>query len=151
MPPYMMPTQMFFPPPPFQHGMQPPPYQPSFHHRHSPPTWYAPPSNFEPIYHPNAMGYSQPLRMNSSQIKTSKLHRNTNPSDINHQPYNTTRHLNNLNLGRNKDRGHTNTSRIPSSGPTILSHPSRLQTTDCLLENNQNTVHDVNDQSAWIF
>ncbi|CAC5360625.1 unnamed protein product [Mytilus coruscus] len=151
MPPYTMPTQMFFLSPPFQHGMQPPPYQPAFHQRHPPPTWYVPPSNFEPIYHPSTMGYFQSVPMNSFQIRTSKLH--TNSSGINHQPNNATLHLNNLNhLGRNNDRRKcTNTSKIPPLAPTIISQPSRLTPTEFSLENNQNTVQDVNDQSAWIF
>ncbi|VDI71069.1 Hypothetical predicted protein [Mytilus galloprovincialis] len=153
MPPYSMPTQMFFPPPPFQHGMQPPPYQPVFHHRHPSPTWHVPQTNFEPVYQQNTMGYTQPVPMNPSPFRTSKIQQNTNPSGTtnNHQLNNPNHHRNNFYSGRNNVRSqYTDTSRTHLES-TITPQPSRLTTTESPCGNNQNNVQNVKDQSAWIF
>ncbi|CAG2198635.1 TAF3 [Mytilus edulis] len=142
-----------FPPPPFQHGMQPPPYQPVFHHRHPSPTWHVPPTNFEPVYQQNTMGYTQPVPMNPSPFRTSKLQQNTNSSGTtnNHQLNNANHHRNNFYSGINNVRSqYTDTSRTQLES-TITPQPSRLTTTESPCGNNQNNVQNVKDQSAWIF
>ncbi|CAG2206308.1 unnamed protein product [Mytilus edulis] len=99
------------------------------------------------------MGYTQPVPMNPSPFRTSKLQQNTNSSGTtnNHQLNNANHHRNNFYSGINNVRSqYTDTSRTQLES-TITPQPSRLTTTESPCGNNQNNVQNVKDQSAWIF
>ncbi|CAC5408165.1 unnamed protein product [Mytilus coruscus] len=94
------------------------------------------------------MGYTQSVPMDPSQFRTSKLQQNTNSSGttINYQPNNANQHRKNFYSGRNNVRPYRYIKNSRANNQNL-----RLTTTEGLLENNQNNVQNIKDQSAWIF